>query len=225
MALCAASLLMSATAARADSSFVLIETGTLDPITGNFPAPQLVSIPQFDPMKGELKFVVIRITANFDALIEAENLGGSGAIITTMATQTINVTPPTFVAPLPISETENIPVQSNPVGPFDGTIDFMGPSSTSFTYTPLNPRAILLANIMRDPMDVGFMDFIGGGSYDFVFDGFGDFTVSSNSGAVVAKANLTLDASIKVEYHYVPEPTSLALLAPALLFIRRRRRR
>lgn len=209
----------------AGPTFTIIETGTLLPITGNFPAVQVVSIPQFDPANGTLLFAVVRITANYDARIQAENLGQSAAIISAMATQTIQVTPPAFVAPLPLNDMQIIPLQSNPVGPYDGTLDFLGSSSTSFTYTPVNPREILLADVTRDPMDAGFANFIGLGEYDFSINGLGDFTVSSNTGAVSAKANLAIGATIEVEYTYVPEPATLALLLPGLAIIRRRRLR
>lgn len=211
--------------AQAGPVFTIVETQTLAPIIGNYPAVQIVSIPQFDPSNGTLLFAVVRITANYDALIQAENIGQSSAIISAMSTQTIQVTPPPFVAPMPLNDMQIIPLQSNPVAPFDGVLNFMGPSSTSFTYTPVNPREVLLADVTRDPMDVGFANFIGLGSFDFGINGLGEFTVSSNTGAVSAKANLAIGATIEVEYHYVPEPATLAILLPGLALIRRRRPR
>lgn len=206
-----------------DPKFVQIRTAVLQPQIANYPQ-QLVPVQQFNPEKGTLCMAVIRVTANYDALIQAENLSGSNAIITAGGSQTIYVQPPAFVAPLQ-TDTQILPLSSKPVGPYDGVIDFAGPSSASFTYKPINPRDIVLIdNVIRDKNDIGFDNFTGFGTYNFGVTGLAAFEVTSNTGAVVAKANLRVGTTIEVEYHYIPEPASLALLLPALLLVRRRRR-
>lgn len=210
---------------RGDGTFVIVETEMLNPTQGNF-IDEIVSIPQFDPANGTLCFVVVRITANYDAMILAENKSpNNGGHISVMATQTLTVTPPMFVAPLPIPNSELIPFTSKPVAPFDGTVDFMGPSSATFTYTPDNPRDVQLANLIREPADSGFGNFIGLGTYDFSFDGSGTSLVYSNTGGFTSQSNMFIGAKVEVEYHFIPEPATLALLLPGMLLIRRRRPR
>ena len=205
-----------------DPKFVQLRTGVLQPRTVNFPQ-QLVSVQQFNPQKGTLCWAVIRITANYDALIQAENLSDSNAIISAAGSQTIYVEPPAFVTPLPLSNQRTLPLSSLPVGPYDNVLDFLGPSSAVFAYNDVPANVLLVNNLMRDKKDIGFANFTGLGTYDFGVAGDGQFSVASNTGAVVAKANLRIGATIEVEYHYVPEPASLALLLPALLLVRRRR--
>ncbi|OWY71450.1 hypothetical protein B7486_12770 [cyanobacterium TDX16] len=221
--LIASCVCMATTSVRADGTLTLTETGMLNPIEGNFNS-QLVTIPQFDPNKGTLCFVVVRISASYDATVRTENTAGSSGHISVMATQTLQVTSPIFVAPLPISNSELIPFGSKPVAAFDGTVDFMGPSSATFTYSPTNPREEFLINgLVREPSDFGFASFIGNGSYDFSFDGSGSAFVQFNTGGADSTTDLLLGAKVEVEYHYVPEPATLALLLPGLLLVRRRR--
>lgn len=220
-----ACLCASTSQVRADGTFVLVESAMLNPLQGSF-NNEIVSIPQFDPSKGTLCFVVVRITANYDAMILAENKSpNNGGHISVMATQTLTVTPPMFVAPLPIPNSELIPFTSKPVAPFDGVADYMGPSSATFSYTPTNPRDVLLANLVREPADPGFGSFVGLGDYDFSFDGFGSSLVYSNTGGFASQVNMSMGAKVEVEYHYIPEPATFALLLPGMLLIRRRRRR
>lgn len=219
-----ACIVTSASSVRADGTFSILESGMLMPIEGNF-SNQIVSIPQFDPSNGTLCFVVIRVTANYDALVRTENTTGNSGHISVLATQTLQVTPPNFVAPVPVANSEIIPYTSKPVTAFDGVVDYAGTSSANFTYSPTNPRNELLVSSIREPADFGFGSFIGNGSYNFSFDGSGSVLVYSNTGALPSSdSDLFLSAKVEVEYLYIPEPATLALFLPGLLLIRRRRR-
>ncbi len=216
---------LSAVSVRAGGLLTIVEKATVDPAGINYPAPVLLSIPQFDPAKGTLVFAVVRITANFDAMLLAENLGSSSAFITGSATETIEVTPPPFIYPVPLTDMAKIPPTSEPVTASDGVDAFGGTDTATFSLTP-NPKSVVLATLMFNDMDAGFGDFIGNGFLpDFEVNAFGNWAVSSNStGAVLAKANLLVGADIQVEYHYVPEPATACLVLPVLLVACRRRR-
>ncbi len=221
--LIASCVCMTTNSVRADGTLSYTESGMFMPISGKFD-DQLVSIPQFDPDLGTLCFVVIRVTASYDVMIRTENTSNAGGHISVMATQTLQVTAPTFVAPLPIANSELLPFGSKPVAAFDGTLDYMGPSSANFSYTPNNPREEFLINgLVREPADFGFENFSGAGTFDFSFDGTGSSLVYFNTSTASSTVDLRLGAKVEVEYHYVPEPATLALLLPGLLLVRRRR--
>lgn len=201
-------------------------TRTIDPLDQK-PGPQLLTVPQFNPQLGTLCFAVVRITADYSAFIEAENVDPANAakLSLLLATQTVEVTPPAFISPF-LSNKEEIPPASHSMDPYDGTTDFMGPSSTFFSYLPDNPRTVtLLPDTLFDSNDPNFGDFTGVGTLNFDVDGLGVFILSGSSNHIVMKVHKSLAVTIQMDYHYVPEPATLALLLPGLLLVRSRRRR
>lgn len=195
-----------------------------DPV--NFVKPQLVTVPQFDPDKGILQFVVVRITAKFDAFLQVENMSETPANVTVMATETVHVTPPAFVFPVTLTESEILPATTKPVGPADAMGPFLGNDTATFTFEPVNPREVLLANVTLNPLDPDFGMFIGEGNLpDFSVDATGSFFASSNTGNVTSQAVLKAGAKIEVDYHFIPEPSTLTLLVLGLPLVLRRRRR
>jgi hypothetical protein len=219
---CAHIITCASQTVRAD--FVQLQSQTVGPTGVNYASPVLVSIPQFNPATGTLLFVLVRITANFDAMVQAENLAQGPANITVLATETVSVTPPVFVSPVPAQGTASIPLSNAPVAPFDGTADFLGPDTATFTLTP-NPQSQLIAGLT---FNSGLSNFIGVGNLPaFSVNGTGSFFVASDNGSLHTQTSLKAGATIEVEYHYIPEPSTLALLGLAFgsVVFRHRRRR
>ncbi len=233
LAVCPVAIASSAEKVRAGcvATLVQAQTGSVAPKFVDFGSPQLVQIPQFNPTLGTLCFAVVRITASYDALIKVENSTSSSPFITVNATETVSVQPPAFFAPVLnfTSHSESIPPTTQMVGPWDHgpLFSFVGPDTATFTFQPTNPRAALLANVAFNSLDAGFPNFTGGGNLPggFSVNGTGTYDIYSNAGSSNAQINMQVGADIEVEYHYTPEPATLSLLAGALLFVRRPRRR
>jgi hypothetical protein len=225
-----ASLSLSAAAVRAGEPCLPV---AYDTIMRTAVPTQLVQIPQFNPTDGQLCFVVVRVTASYDALIKVENMVAAGSFITVSATETINVDVPGFFTPVMgdiLNADETIPPTTKNVTAWDNgpAFSFTGTDTETFSYQPLNPREVQLASVMFNNMDAGFPNFMGMGNLPDGFNvtGESDFSVNSNAGQYNALATLQMSVKIEVEYHYVPEPTTLALLAcaaPLVLRLRRRR--
>ncbi|MCP4593893.1 MAG: PEP-CTERM sorting domain-containing protein [bacterium] len=72
------------------------------------------------------------------------------------------------------------------------------------------------------PTDLSF--YVGAGNFfDVDIDGTAGWGFSGTTDATLTVADLGAEGIVKVTYEYVPEPTSLALLAAGGLFLRRRR--
>jgi len=211
-------ILVGALAPAARAGMTQTFTETVGPKALDFPAPQFISIPQFDPSKGTLDFVTVRITASYDAQILVQNVGDGAANVTVMATETVTVTPPAFIFPMAIENKELLPAT---------TIMLQPTESHLFSYQPGNPREVELANLFFNELDLVFDMFTGDGNLpDFDVFGFGMYFLSS-SGSSELDIDGYLAASVEVEvvYHFIPEPATGGLLALGVLCLRRRCRR
>ncbi|HKQ50042.1 MAG TPA: choice-of-anchor E domain-containing protein [Phycisphaerae bacterium] len=193
---------------------------------------QLVQIPQFNPATGQLCFALVRVTASYDALIKVENMAATGSFITVSATETVNVDVPGFFTPVLgdiLNADETIPPTTKNVTAWDNgpAFSFVGTDTEMFSFLPENPRIVPLASVGFNAMDPGFPSFTGVGNLPDGFNvtGESDFTVNSNAGDYNAQATLRMSVLIEVEYHYVPEPATISLIAGSLLMVRRSRRR
>jgi hypothetical protein len=193
---------------------------------------QLVQIPQFNPATGQLCFALVRVTASYDALIKVENMAATGSFITVSATETVNVDVPGFFTPVLgdiMNADEMIPPTMQNVAAWDNgpAFSFVGPDTATYTFQPANPRIVPLASVAFNALDPGFPNFTGVGNLPDGFNvtGESDFSVNSNAGEYNAQATMRMSVKIEVEYHYVPEPGTLSLIAGAVLMARRSRRR
>lgn len=184
-----------------------VETRTINPQQTNW--NELVTIPKFDPAQGTLCFVVVRMSASFEAAVIAQNLSNHTAMLTATVTDQVKITPP---APIMMYDhTESITNDVRSVPAFGSTVWSIG--STTFT--------------KDQTFDMGLGAFLAaapGDTLDFNASGMGSFKVGTDSGNARVKGTVLAGATIEVTY-YTPEPSSLLLLAAGLAVVTRRSRR
>jgi hypothetical protein len=173
---------------------------------------EMVTIPKFDPASGSLCFVVVRMSANYEAAVIAQNLSNTTAMLTATINDKVQITGPAPV--MPFSHTESIINSSRMVGAFNSTVWSIG--STTFT----------MPDQLFDGAMVPLGNFIAGmpgETLNFDASGLGDIKVGSNTGNVKVKGATLGSATIQVTY-FTPEPGTLSLLALGLILAGRRRR-
>ena len=176
---------------------------------------QFVTVPKFDPGTGTLDFVVVRLSASYQAQILAENRAANPANLTAWLDQTVILTPPSSLAAL--STIASIPPSTQPVAPYDG-IPFTGPDTAIWSLGP----AQLSAQQTFTGADLS--PFIGAGAVSLHAVGTAQFLVTSDGGAFATQLTSQSGAQVDVEYHFtIPEPATIALLVFGVGAISRRR--
>lgn len=176
---------------------------------------QLVSIPQFDPATGDLLFIVVRLSANFQASVLAENFSATPAFITASLSESIAVSPPVW--PI-LAASAAIVENTQAVGPHDNIP--LGGTDTAFWW--LTATVVSTAQTSYEPhLDA----FRGLGDVPFGVEALADFSVTSTAGKTMIQISSQAGMSLEVEYHFVPEPATLSLLLVGLALWRPARRR
>lgn len=182
---------------------------------------QFVTIPKFDPTLGTLTLVTVKISANFEASILAENTGPSPSNINAVATVTVTPSPSPPVlwnlGPMAGGLASAAFVTAN-----DGTMDFTGTDTASFGTN----GTLMVTRSFNNPGDLGHFTagFIGD-NWSVNATGTGFVSVTSDSGNVHSQGQSKAGMQVDVTYHYIPEPATLTFLTLGLGVMARRRRR
>ncbi len=173
-----------------------------------------IEIPKFDPALGELVAVNWELTGYVEGNASFESLDAAPATITMNLEATITLFAPDnsqLDAVIPVVQTVDN------VDPFDGAIDFGG----------LSGRAYLGVNDTEQAVDstsnpAFLAQFIGLGNVSLPVTAVGTSN-ASGAGNLLTLFQTSASAHIEICYKYVPEPTSLTLLALGGLAVLRRR--
>jgi len=157
-----------------------------------------VSIPQFNPALGTLQSIQFTLSGNVQGTARAESLDASPTLVNTQFSADITLTRPdlsVIVVTIPIANF------SDPLGPFDGTIDFGG--SSGVTHPGINATDSDMA-ISPPPLS----DLV-------LFTGLGNIVlpvVATGTSTATGSGNLitqfTTQAQCSVEVCYVYEPNT-----------------
>ena len=182
-------------------------TVALGPTPTNWSNP-LITIPKYDGSSGSLCMVVVRLSASLEAQVQATNTSNAPASLTTTINVNANITAPspiTSFAATPINSMQSLNV------PAGGSAGFTaGPFPSSQTQNFTMPADLAAFN------GPGFLIFSAAAN--------GTFTFTTSTGNAIVDGTTTASAQIDVTY-WVPEPSSIALLALGSLTIFHRRRR
>jgi hypothetical protein len=153
-----------------------------------------VQVAQFDPSLGTLTGIDVINTTTLTTDMQEENLDAAAATITASVQGGVTVSGPGvqgLTASVQAADSFN-------AAPFDGTIDFSGPSGhDSGAKKPSASQSVTLT----DPADLALFTGTGTVSFD------GRATATSTTGGpgnVLTLINTTAGAELKVVYHYVP---------------------
>lgn len=168
----------------------------------------LITIPKYDSSSGDLCLVVVRLSASLEASIHAVNTSAAPASLTATMHVSAGIN-----AQAPIANFSAVPISAMQ------TIPVAGMASTNFLAGPI-PSSLEQQFTM--PGDLA--QFVGPGFLNFDASANGSFTFTTNTGNATVDGSTKASAKIEVTY-YVPEPSSLLLLAVGLTAVAIRRRR
>jgi hypothetical protein len=176
-----------------------------------------LSVPKFDPALGTLLGIDFSLTGTVSGSAAYESLDADPATITLNLTAEVVVQRPDLSQLIVVLPVVNVVENS---AAFDGTIDFDGPSGSTFT----NLNATLTNTASSPPPASDLVLFTGPGTINLPVSASG---MSSGSGAgnLILQFATSAEAEFTVTYHYlVPEPATLAMLAGGAIPLFRRRR-
>ncbi len=152
------------------------------------------TIPQFDPSLGTLTSVDVQAVTSVTTTVRVENLDSAPAVIHTTVSGSVSLAGPSFT-PLATPFSAD---QSFNAAPFDGTIDFDGPSGKSF------PPQTSTGNLNKTfTAAADLAPFIGTGTATFTAAAQASDS-HTGSGNLVLSVNTVANADVTVIYHYTP---------------------
>lgn len=155
-----------------------------------------VSIPQFNPALGTLQSIQFTLSGNVQGTARAESLDASPTLVNTQFSADITLTRPdmsVIVVTIPIANF------SDPLGPFDGTIDFGG--SSGVTHPGINANDSDMA-ISPPPLS-DLVLFTGLGNIVLPVVATGTST-ATGSGNLITQFTTQAQCSVEVCYTYEP---------------------
>lgn len=164
----------------------------------------MIEIPRFDPALGDLLAVNWVLTGYVEGNASFESLDAAPAVVTMNLQATITLFAPDN-SPLDVV----IPVVQtmDNVSEFDGTIDFGGTSGRSYLGVNDSEQVV---NSSSDPGVLALFTGLGNVSLPVSAAGTSSATGAGN---LVTIFQTAASAHIEICYKYVPEPSTLALLA------------
>jgi hypothetical protein len=177
----------------------------------------LFQLPQFDDMDGSrtLLSVIVTLDATIDAKASVENLESWEHTITLSLDSSVSLSflDESLVAPTGVQNEETFVAS-----PFDGDIDFEGPSGGAFDLS-----GIADASSSRSGAE-DLSPWIGQGMVDIVGRGV-SLSTASGPGNVVYGFETEASGKVTIRYEYIPTPGSWSIMAAsgALLVPRRKR--
>jgi hypothetical protein len=178
----------------------LCETGSVSRRQTDF-APVPVPIKQFPPSLGTLTSVSVERAINSDQVTNVESREETAKTYVMKATVTVSITSPAFTGQLPtLSTTSTATID---LAPFDGTVDFDGPSGESGVIA-VAPAASD-SQSSTDPTTLA--NFTGDGTVTFSVDSVGDATFSGPGNADYQVSTFA-QADVRVCYTFQPPPTT-----------------
>jgi len=211
---CGVALFVGGSGARAG----LVETFTSESFGQVTDWTHVFQLPKFDDMGASRTLLSVEVTldATIDAMGSAENLESWDNSITLSLESFVSLTflDESLVAPTGVQREEKFVAS-----PFDGVIDFEGPSGASFDLSGFANASTARAG------EADLAPWIGVGVVDIVGDGV-SLSAASGPGNVALDFRTVATGKVTVRYTYVPTPGAwLILSASAALLAPRRRRR
>ncbi len=207
---------MGVVGASAQADLASVSYSASVPVTGS-DWTEMLSLPRFDPSLGDLESVTLSVEGSFAGSFDFENMS-NGLFQVFDQSRKWNVR----VLWEETRATELLSIQDEwtrdvlELAPFDGTIDFAGPSGNSDSFTGSASDSVSLLNLT---------DFIGGGSVSFTIDHDAPFSFNTVGGSYVFGAFSTAGVTLTITYDYIiPAPGSFAALVFGGLAAARRRR-
>lgn len=161
---------------------------------------QTLTIPQFDPALGTLQSVEVTFTGTVAGTSQVENLDPNGPTTATLvltATVSVDADPGGGTINIPTTPTSS---NTANLGPFDGAVDFAGPSGATFAALNASETA---AQTVVDPGVLAAYTGVGNVSLD------ASATANSSAtggGNVAALFDTDAGASVTVKYTFQPPP-------------------
>jgi hypothetical protein len=155
----------------------------------------------FSSSMGTLTEVDVVTSASYSTEFHAENLGTSSSAIagTTSGNLSINVPTGAIAVAIP-------PVTENfSAAPFDGNLDFGGPSGKDFA--PVTSGSAARTTVLTSPVDLAA--FTGNFRMPVSVSGHATGSVTSSNGDLSAGFHTQTSATITIIYHYIPALPSL----------------
>jgi hypothetical protein len=214
---CCVALVMGGLVGAGVANAGFVETHTSEPFGELTDWTHVFQLPQFDDQDGSrtLLSVIVTLDTRIDASAEVENLESWEHTITMTLDSSVSLSflDEPLVAPTGV---ENEQVFE--AAPFDGMIDFAGPSGGGF-----DMGGIADASSSRSGAD-DLSPWIGQGDVDIVGNG---VSVSSASGPgnVLYGFDTQAFGQVTVRYEYVPTPGAWAILAASGVALVPRKRR
>jgi hypothetical protein len=161
-----------------------------------------LTIPQFDPALGTLDSVSIRFETNIEGSIGVENTSPNSQLLSATLQATIRLFAPDQVTELLTSSPSN-QIPDIALAPFDGTVDFAGPSG--FTSPQLTDAEV--GNLSVPPRGtLTLAQFIGNGTVTFPAAAQGSSFFTGNTGNEASLFELRAAARLIVTYNFTGEP-------------------
>ena len=154
-----------------------------------------LSVPQFDPASGTLQSVEISFDATVDGSAGYESLDGAAATITLELTADVELQRPDTTV---LSLLQPLVAQVDNADPFDGTIDFDGPSGGTF---PGLTDTLNDTQLLTGAADLAL--FTGTGTVDLPVSATG-MSTGSGAGNLLLQFTTNADARLTVTYTFEP---------------------
>ncbi len=156
----------------------------------------IATLPKFDTGLGTLQQIDITLASEFHGTIGVESLDNTGTVINSQLSVNASVMRPdmtVLVGGMPMANF------SDPLGPFDGTVDFMGSSGA------LHLAVNATDSVSTTSFDTVFFSGPPGnpGTIDFPAMAVGSST-ASGGGNVVTQFTVTATANVQICYTYAP---------------------
>jgi hypothetical protein len=152
------------------------------------------SLPQFDPALGTLRSIEIRTTDPITSTVRLENVDTAAATIHALVNGTATLSGPSLASLVTTLRVEH----SFAAAPFDGTIDFMGPSGHTY-----GPEITPGSNDVTLTSASDLAPYMGTGQVTFTESTLSNSSASGSANLVLS-VNTSVAASVEVIYHYTP---------------------
>lgn len=179
-----------------------------------------ISVPKFDPSLGTLDSVSFHLAGHVEGSARFESLDATKTNVTMRLAADIRLRRPDktdLVISLPVANTSDL------VSPYDGTIDFSGPSGRS--YTGLSASDSDTAELLAPLNPIDEDNFVGAGEVVSLIVRATGASRGMGAGNLVLLFATSASADVHVSYAYtpVPEPQTAILCGlPAILVFYRR---
>ncbi|MEM7515811.1 MAG: choice-of-anchor E domain-containing protein [Planctomycetota bacterium] len=160
-----------------------------------------IDVPRFDPSLGNLLAIEFELTGNFDGAAQIENLGPSTVFVDTNLSASMFLQRPGGGG-LIVQVNRNFS-QNDTLPPFDGTVDFVGPSGR--TYAGGSQRNTQIVVSPPPPGDLALFTGISGapGLIQLPISSTGSATVTGSANISV-QSNQSSSADLMVTYVFEP---------------------